>query len=120
MLDDEPSDVSLTKTEIDRCRAYLDYQHNHPKQPSADGVWPPPGPAITIAPQTGSGAREIARELAALLERDQPEGSSPWGIFDRELARHALEEHNLSAKFAERMPEDKRSYFDDVLDEFMG
>jgi hypothetical protein len=106
--------------DLDRCRAYLDYQHNHPKQPTAGGVWPPPGPAITITPQTGSGAREIAGQLAALLERDEPEGSSPWGVFDRELAQHALEKHHLSARFAERMPEDRRSYLDDVLDEFMG
>jgi len=98
----------------------LDYQHDHPKRPSARGVWPPPGPAVTIAPQTGSGAHQIARQLATFLAREEPEDSSPWGVFDRELARHALEEHHVPTKVLELMPEDRRSYLDDVLDEMMG
>jgi cytidylate kinase len=116
----ESTATPFTEEDLDRCRVYLDYQHDHPKLPSDKGVWPPPGPAVTIAPQTGSGAPEIARQLAAILERDEPEGSSPWGVFDRELAKHALEEHHVPARVLELMPEDRRSYFDDVLDEMMG
>jgi cytidylate kinase len=120
MLDDETSDVSLTKTEIDRCRAYLDYQHNHPKRPSTEGVWPPAGPTITISPLTGAGASEIAEKLCALLQTDEPSDGPPWCVFNRQLLIHALEQHNLPARLAERMPEDRRSYFDDVVDDFMG
>lgn len=120
MLDDESTDVSITETEMERCRAYLEYQHNHPKRPSADGVWPPAGPAITISPQTGAGAAEIAEKLSALLQAEEPRDGPRWCVFNRQLVVHALEEHNLPARLAERVPEDRRSYFDDVVDEFMG
>jgi hypothetical protein len=120
MLDDESNDVSITKTEMERCRAYLDYQHDHPKRPSPEGVWPPAGPAITISPLTGAGAGEIAEKLAALLQAEEPSDGPPWCVFNRQLVVHALEEHNLPGRLAERMPEDRRSYFDDVVDEFMG
>lgn len=120
MLDDESTHVSVTKSEMERCRAYLDYLHDHPKRPSAEGVWPPPGPAITISPQTGAGAGEIAEKLSALLQAEESINGPPWCVFNRQLVVHALEEHNLPARLADRMPEDKRSYFDDVVDEFMG
>jgi cytidylate kinase len=120
MAKDESTALSLTQTDLDRSRSYLDYQHNHPKRPSDAGVWPPPGPAITISPQTGSGAGEIARKLAAILEGEQPKGGSPWGIFDRQLVEHTLEEHHLPKTLAKLMPEDRRSYLDDVVDEILG
>jgi Cytidylate kinase-like family len=120
MLDDKLTDVSVTETEVNRCRAYLDYQHNHPKRPSAEGVWPPGGPAITISPQTGAGASEIAEQLSALLQAEEPSDGPPWCVFNRQLVVHALEAHNLPVRLAERMPEDRRSYFDDVVDQFMG
>ena len=120
MLEAESSAASLTQTDLDRCRAYLDYQANHSKQPSDSGVWPPAGPAITISYQTGAGAGEIARQLATLLEGEEPEGSSPWGVYDRQLVEHALEEHHLPKALARHMTEDRRSYFDDVVDEFLG
>jgi len=120
MLTDELTAVSSTRTDLDRCRLYLDYQHEHPKRPSAEGVWPPPGPAITISPQTGSGAGEIARRLAAILEGEEPKGRAPWGVFDRQLVEHALEEHHLPKTLAKLMPEDRRSFLDDVVDEILG
>jgi cytidylate kinase len=120
MLDDDSTDASITKTEMDRCRAYLDYKHNHPKRPTPEGVWPPAGPAITISPLTGAGAGEIAEKLAALLQAEEPSDGPPWCVFNRQLIVHALEKHNLPVKLAERLPEDRRSYLADVLDEFMG
>jgi cytidylate kinase len=120
MPKDELTAASLIETDLDRCRAYLDYQRDHPKQPSAAGVWPPPGPAITISPQTGAGAGEVARQLAEILEREEPEGRSPWGVFDRELVEHTLEQHHLPKTLARLMPEDRRSFLDDVVDEIIG
>jgi len=119
MATDKSAPVPLA-TDLDRCRAYLDYQHNHPKRPSATGVWPPSGPAVTISPQTGSGAAEVARHLAAILEREQPKERSPWGVFDRELVEHMLEQQHLPKTLAKLMPEDRRSFLDDVVDEVLG
>jgi hypothetical protein len=120
MPNDESTVASLAPTDLDQCRSYLDYQLKHPKRPSPEGVWPPPGPAITLSHQTGAGAGEIARQLAALLQDGEPEGGPPWTVFNRQLVEHALEEHHLPAKLAKHMPEDRRSYFDDVVDEILG
>ena len=80
----------------------------------------PPGPAITISHQTGSGARQIAEKLAEILQETEPEGRYPWTVFDRQLVEKALEEHHLPKTLAQKMPEDKRSYIDDVMDELFG
>jgi hypothetical protein len=98
----------------------MDYQLKHPKRPSATGVWPPPGPAITISPQTGAGAEEIARQLVSVLENREPRGHAPWTVFDRHLVQIALQEHHLPERLARFMSEDRRSYVDDVIDEMIG
>ena len=79
-----------------------------------------PGTAITISHQTGSGTREIAEELARILQETEPHGAYPWTVFDRQLVEKALEEHHLPKALAKKMPEDKRSYIDDVMDELFG
>jgi cytidylate kinase len=88
--------------------------------PSDTHRWSAPGPAITISNLTGSGAHDLAGHLAELLQAEEPHGSAPWTVFDRQLVEEALSEHHLPKKLAEDMPEDRRSYFDDVVDEFMG
>jgi hypothetical protein len=105
---------------LDQCRSYLEYQHLHPRRPSAAGTWPPPGPAVTISAQAGAGADEVALHLASVLESYEPEGRCPWTVFDRQLVEVALEENHLPARWAKLMPEDRRSYLNDVLDEMMG
>jgi cytidylate kinase len=107
-------------SDLGQCRAYLSYQLDHPKRPSENGVWPPSGPAITISPQTGAGADEVARQLAAVLQALEPRGRSPWTIFDRQLVEQVLAEHHLPKTLAKFMPEDRRSYLEDVLDEILG
>jgi hypothetical protein len=111
---------SSAEQDLDRCRSYLAYQLDHPKRPSATGVWPPPGPAITISDQIGSGVQDTTRELAGILQAAQPRDSAPWTVFDRELVTQVLEEHHLPKRLAKLMSEDRRSYLDDVLDELVG
>src|SRR5579862_4649329 len=78
------------------------------------------GPAVTISHQTGSGAHEVAERLAELLQEMEPKGSRPWTVLDRQLVEKALEEHHLPRQLANKMPEDRRSYVDDVLDDLFG
>jgi hypothetical protein len=78
------------------------------------------GPAITIAHQTGSGAHEIAERVALLLQGTEPERVRPWTVLDRQIVEIALEEHHWPRALARRMPEDKRSYLEDTLDELFG
>jgi hypothetical protein len=79
----------------------------------------PAAPAVTISHQTGAGAHEIAERLAELLHESDTEGQ-PWAVVDRQLVEKALEEHHWPKHLAKKMPEDKRSYVDDVLDDLFG
>ena len=88
--------------------------------PSDTPRWSTPGPAITISNLTGSGAHDLAGHLAELLQAEEPQGSPPWAVFDRQIVEKVLEEHRLPKKLAGLMPEDRRSYFTDVIDEFIG
>jgi cytidylate kinase len=78
------------------------------------------GPAITISQQTGSGAHDIAGRVADLLQHEELGGGAGWKVYDRQLVQKALEEHHLPLALADKMPEDKRSYINEVMDDFMG
>jgi hypothetical protein len=68
-----------------------------------------PKPAITISRQTGAGAVTVARLVAEQLGKEFPgEPPRPWAVFDRTLAAKILEDHNLSARVEQFMPEDTR------------
>lgn len=80
----------------------------------------PFGPAITISQLTGSGGHAIAERAAEILQQSETNRNAKWNLFDRELVQKALDEHHLPSRLAKYMPEDRRSYVDDVLDEFFG
>jgi cytidylate kinase len=78
------------------------------------------GPAMTISHQTGAGAHDIAESLARVLQSTEPPGAYAWTVFGRELVEKALEEHHWPKALADRMPEDRRAYIDDVMEELFG
>jgi cytidylate kinase len=78
------------------------------------------GPSITISHQTGAGAHAVAERLAKILQRSEGNGVQEWAVIDRDLVETALEEHHLPRQLARKMPEDKRSYLNDVLDDLFG
>jgi cytidylate kinase len=92
----------------------------------------PPGPppaayddstrfrAITISRQAGSGGHAIAEKLAEYLQSHSRGVSPPWAVFDRNLVEKVLEDHNLPARLARFMPEDRISDISDTMDEFFG
>jgi len=114
------------KTELEDlnlCRAYiegqLEDQQQH-RQPSGAVHWPQPGPAVTVSYQTGAGAHEIARELAGILQSDEPDGSPAWTVFDRQLVEKVLEEHHLPKALSYLISEERRWYIKDVMEELLG
>ncbi len=82
----------------------------------------PPRPklAVTLSRETGSGAWQVARELAAILDRHAPREGVQWTVFDKELVGKVLADHNLPAKLAEFMPEDRVSLLEDMITELLG
>jgi DNA-binding transcriptional ArsR family regulator len=105
------------QTAFDKSGSFVASQFTTPKGAERQGL---AGPAVTISHQTGAGAHEVAERLAEILQNREPKGAQPWTVLDRQLVERALEEHHLPQKLAKKMPEDKRSYVDDVLDDLFG
>ena len=52
--------------------------------------------AITISREVGAGARTIAELLGQrLTAAEKNPATSPWAVFDANLATHVLEDHKL-------------------------
>jgi hypothetical protein len=113
--------MSSMKTEanVTKSGSFIFSQLGYPKQ-----VGPHPSPsegtAITVSQQTGAGAQEIADLTAEKLQRLEPQGSGEWKVFNRQLVEQALKEHHQPIRFARHMPEDRRSYLQDTVDDFLG
>ena len=76
--------------------------------------------AVTISRQTGSGAHAVGEMLAHYLQAHAPKGSSPWKLFDSNLAEQVLEDHHLPRRYTRFMPEDRISEVVDTMDELLG
>ncbi|MBL9138263.1 MAG: cytidylate kinase-like family protein [Verrucomicrobiales bacterium] len=101
---------------LQRCLSYVETQlENRGKTPRA-----PVAPTITISRLTGSGGIPIAESLAAYLQQHRPSQPAPWTVFHRTLVERVLSEHNLPAKMAEYIPEDRVSYIQDTMEELLG
>ncbi|MGD1031804.1 MAG: cytidylate kinase-like family protein [Opitutaceae bacterium] len=119
MKTDGSPDCPADETELEQCNAYIIGQIQAMGKPSAYGL-PSPGPAITISYQSGSGEHEIARRLAAILQSSEVDQAVPWTVFDRQLVEKMLAEHHLPDSLARLMPEERRSYIRDVVEELLG
>jgi cytidylate kinase len=106
------------KNQLEQCHSYLRAELrtrlDHPGCST-----PPPGPALTISHQTGAGAHEIAVLVGQLLQVSEPTGAARWTVFDRELVAKVLEEHQLPQSLAGRMPEDRRTWIQDLMEELV-
>lgn len=76
--------------------------------------------AITLSRQTGAGAHSIAGELAAYLDQQASRKGVPWTVFDRNLVERVLTDHQLPARLAGSMTEDRVSELEDIMQELLG
>lgn len=120
MQTNDSADTFAEEIQLALCHSYILGQLQARKEPLGVHGLPPPGPAITISHQTGSGAHEIAEQLAKLLQPAHQKGTVSWTVFDRNLVEKVLEEHHLPKALAKYMPEDRRSFIKDVMDEVVG
>ncbi len=105
---------------LERCLSFINCQLQppHGKLPAyRDGEH---RRAITISRQAGSGGHLVAEKLAELLQHQEPKGSCPWTVFDKNLVEKVLEEHNLPSRMSKFMREDKISEISDTMDELFG
>jgi cytidylate kinase len=101
---------------LEQCRAFIACQLSPGGWTPSDGVVKP---AITISRLTGAGGHTVAGKLAEYLQGRVP-GHAPWTVFDRQLVGKVLEDHNLSKRVAEYMPENHRSMVTDMVEELLG
>ena len=109
------------QTSVDKSGSFIASQFVGPTETSArNRSGRTGGPAVTISHQTGAGAHEVAERLPGILPEGELNAIRPWTVLDRQLVELALKEHHLPAQLAKKMPEDKRSYVDDILDDLFG
>lgn len=119
MQKDFATRVQPDETQLGKCHSYINAQiqlKNWGPLESAKAS----GPAIAISHQTGSGAHEIAATLPRLLQAVEPKGMVPWTVFDRQLLENVIKDHHLPHALVAFLPEDRRSYLQDAIDEMFG
>ena len=94
----------MTAEPVDLLKNYLGALSHSTVQPRKI-----PRPAVTISRQSGAGALTVAslvaQELNVLCPGDPPR---LWAVFTRNLVGKILEDHSLSKRIGEFMPEDAR------------
>jgi cytidylate kinase len=79
-------------------------------------------PSITISRETGSGAVTIAQMLVEKLNAvAKPSGNTAsWTVFDRNLAKQVLTDHELPQNLERFMVEDARLPVESIVEELLG
>ncbi len=77
-------------------------------------------PLVTISRQTGGGGVTLGVALADYLNARSPKGSVPWTLFDKNLVHQILQDHELPARIADFMREDRHAGVEDAVGEILG
>ncbi len=77
-------------------------------------------PCITISRQTGAGADKVGNELISFFQPYLKEDSPEWTIFDHNLIKKVLEDHNLPLTLSKIMEEEKYSVIKSIANELLG
>jgi hypothetical protein len=77
-------------------------------------------PAITISYQAGVDVSEISEKLAKILQNSELEHGQTWSVLNQQLIEDALEEQRWPKELAESMPEEKRLFIDELMDDLCG
>src|ERR1700747_3730794 len=85
-------------------------------------AYQPQQPSITISRETGSGAVTIAQMLVERLNAvsKSSDKTAGWMVFDRNLAKEVLADHELSQNLERFMVEDARLPVEAIVEELLG
>ena len=102
---------------LDSINLSLEYQYDHVKKAALKC----PRLFITLSRQPGAGAISIGEKIAEFLNAEKKiTWPTPWKVFDKDLLKTIVEEHNLPEKCKKYMPEGKLSTIQDILDDMLG
>jgi cytidylate kinase len=102
----------MTNIGVEHCTSFISSQF---QSAGEAGVETGVRRAVTISRQAGCGALAVAEKLARYLQEHSPKNTRPWTVFDRNLMEKVLEDHDLPARLAQFLPEDRVSYLEDIL-----
>lgn len=117
--------MSHTDQMMDACKVYIKTEF-HPQRFQGMVEDDAPRAFVTLSRQTGAGGITVGRLLVDALEdlfQDPSRahlGSPSWTIFDKNLVSKVLEDHKLSERMADYMPESKHSEIRDMIEELFG
>src|SRR5271155_4889586 len=101
---------------LDRFNRYLAAQAAIP-----DKARRPMPLAITISREAGAGGTTIAGMLAdRLTAAGSASASTPWAVFDSNLAKQVLEDHKLSPHLEAFMTEEAKLPIEEIVEEVLG
>jgi len=82
----------------------------------------PRQPSITISREAGAGAVTIAQMLVERLNTasESPESTTSWTVFDSNLAKQVLVDHQLPENLERFMVEDARLPVETIVEELLG
>ena len=102
---------------LDSINLSLEYQYDHVKKAALEC----PRLFLTLSRQPGAGAISIGEKIAEFLNAEKKiTWPTPWKVFDKDLLKTIVEEHNLPEKCKKYMPEGKLSTIQDILDDMLG
>jgi cytidylate kinase len=102
---------------LEKCHTFIETQF---KPATAGERAPGERPLVTISRETGAGGTTLAEALAGYLNARVPKKAVRWTVFDKNLIEKVLEEHDLPARLAELLPEDRHSAVVDAVEELLG
>lgn len=102
--------------DMEHCLSFINLQLSPGARKHSDTLIKP---AITISRMAGAGGRTVAGKLAEYLQATVPSHAA-WTVFDRQLVGKVLEDHHLSKRVAEYMPENHRPLLTDMFEELFG
>ena len=77
-------------------------------------------PFVTISRETGAGATTLGQQLVLRLNQELGDSDHGWVFLDKDLLTQALLHHQLPARLAEFLPEDRIAETKAVIGELVG
>lgn len=95
--------------------------HTYPAKSKAPEpkILPEAKPSITICRMCGAGGRTVASQLVDFLQA-RTLARRQWTVFDNNLIEKVLEDHHLSRRIAEYLPENRKSFFTETIEKMRG
>jgi len=77
-------------------------------------------PFVTISRQTGAYGLTVSKDLCDYLQKNERRTKCVWTVFDRELIKKVVEEHDLPETVLPYLSEDTVSEIQDMIEEILG